>query len=158
MGAMAPSIAAAQGAQTQVNALKGSQRIYMQTSNEEIRYTASLGTFFEVTSIRNIVVPQGQNGYLVATFNAESRCVAGLPASHCVIRVKCDGLELFPNDGENIIFALPGDPVWENVSITRRSALVGGGIHTCMVETGQVGSSNHWLDDWIFSVEFWRKT
>ena len=140
--------------QTQIVANMSARKVVVQTSTAATNYTSS--DFVQVTAAV-VDVPPGENGYFLATFNAESRC-QGEEGSWCSVRIICDGIELLPNSGLDFAFNSPGGSTWKSASIIRRSQLKTGGSHVCAVETLQVdGRSEHLLDDWIFVIEYWRR-
>jgi hypothetical protein len=139
--------------QTQIGATMSARKVVVQTSTAATNYTSS--SFVQVTAAL-VNVPPGENGYFLATFNAESRCL-GEEGSWCSVRIICDGIELLPNSGLDFAFNSPGRSTWKSATIIRRSQLKTGGPHVCAVETLQVDGSEHRLDDWIFVIEYWRR-
>jgi hypothetical protein len=140
--------------QRQIGASMGARKVVVQTSTAATNYTSS--SFVQVTAAV-VAVPPGENGFFVATFNAESRCL-GEEGSWCSVRIVCDGIELLPNSGVDFAFNSPGGSTWKSVTIIRRSQLKTAGSHVCAVETSQVDGSEHLLDDWIFVIEYWRRS
>jgi hypothetical protein len=138
--------------QTEIQANQGAARMVVQTSNAFTSYSSA--SFVQVTGMA-FTVPVNQKGIFVATFTGETSCSGG---SWCSVRIVCDSVELLPNSGTDFAFASPGGSTWKSMSMTRRSTVVTGGSHVCEVEAAQVGGSTLGLDDWLFIVEFWRRS
>jgi hypothetical protein len=146
-----PSLA---GAQQTIPLVGGARQIHIQTSHEPKAFTGA--TFTRVARISGIQIPAGWTGMFVATFNAESTCSEDL----CLVKIVCDGVQIPDSDPFYFNFApLTGEPARRSFSVSRRSRLVGGGAHSCEVRTAvEAGSGSHVLDDWLFAVEFWRRS
>lgn len=152
--AMAAAIPSLADAQQTIPLVGGAQQIHIQTSHEPRTYTGA--AFTRVARITGIRVPAGWTGMFVATFNAKSVCRGDL----CLTKIFCDGVPL--PDGASFHFnagTFAGKSGRRSLSVTRRSKLVGGGAHSCEVRSAQEnGSGSHVLDDWLFAVEFWRRS
>lgn len=153
----ASALPTAVAAQETVSALRGATRLYMQSSVAPVKLN---GTGFQrIARISGITVPAGSKGFFVATFGGESACqkVSAVTDSLCSIRIACDGVPLLPDQGADFTFnSHPFGLYPRSLSVTRRSAVVNSGTHTCDVLSRQTAAS-HLLDEWTFTVEFWRQ-
>jgi hypothetical protein len=148
------AVAAPKTHDTELDLLRGDKRLMVQTDATAVEYTSA--AFTQVTA-GTISVNTNHTGILLATFTAESQCTA---VSWCSVRIVCDGVELQPLVGTDFAFNSPGGAAFKSLSVMRRSNLITGGSHTCEVQTAIVGTGAgrlHRLDDWVFTVEFWRQ-
>lgn len=140
---------------SQIFVLNGAQRLAIQTRSSAKTFTNN--AFTTVTTLNGITIPDGQTGLLVASFTGESSC-NGPAGSWCAVRIVCDGNELAPSQGSDFAFTSARGETYVSATMTRRSALLTGGDHSCSVETAAVnGATKHRLDDWTFMVKFWRQ-
>jgi hypothetical protein len=140
---------------TEVKANLGATRMVFQEANDVQTFTSF--SFQQVTGAADITIPPGQQGYLIATFTAQSNCSGG--TGLCSVRILCNGVELLPATGGLFAFDSPDDR-WESHSVTRRSAKLSSGTKTCKVEAAlrasYGGPTSFTLDDWTFMVQYWR--
>jgi hypothetical protein len=136
---------------------KGAKRLLIQTNADANSFTTS-GS--QVTGSGLLTIPATQHGILVATFTAESNC-QGTPGGWCNIIINCDGVQLQPAVGTDFAFDSVGttssSSAWESLSVVRRSNVLFGGSHSCEVRENLVSATNFRLDDWVFTVEYWRQ-
>jgi hypothetical protein len=58
--------------------------------------------------------------------------------------------------GTDFAFDSPGPQLWQSLSVTRRSEVLPAGLHVCDVQAAMVGGSTLRLDDWTYTLEYWR--
>jgi len=143
---------------TEVLANKGAKRLLIQTNADANSFASSN---LQVTGSGTITIPGPQVGILVATFTAESNCT-GAADGWCNIIISCDGTELQPAVGTDFAFdsvgAASSSSNWHSLSVVRRSNTLAGGGHSCEVRENLAnGATNFRLDDWVFTVEYWRQ-
>lgn len=147
---MTSSFASAQ----QTIVLNSARQLHLVSSLEAKAYSGA--AFKPVAKIDGIQVPIGWTGIFVATFNAEAVCDQG----PCLLKIFCDGVPL--PDSDPLIFSsdsIVGHLDRRTFTLTRYSRVVGGGRHSCDVRSAQQGAAgSHLLDDWVFAVEFWRRS
>jgi hypothetical protein len=131
-------------------------RVYVQTSSQRTSHTG--GFMSQMAVMRSVVIPPETGGLLAATFSAEARCISPDPkvVVYCSVQIWCDGIELFPKDiGNDFSFNSSTGGI-SSVSIIRHSGFVGPGNHECFVGATAAQGATHELDDWTFTVRFWR--
>jgi hypothetical protein len=155
--AVATAVGATRNHDTELLANKGDKRLLFQTNAGANIFTTQNN---QVTGSGTLTVPATNTGFLVATFTSESNC-QGTPGGYCNIIIKCDGVELQPAVGTDFAFDSVGTTSsggnFHSLSVTRRSNAFTGGSHSCEVRENLISATFFRLDDWTFSVEFWRQ-
>ena len=133
----------------------GCRSVLVQTKVGALTTTST--SFVNLTA-GTITIPNGQTGYLVATFSGESACSPGTGGSWCSVRITENSIEMNPAVGIDYAFdgVGSGDDLWEGNSVQRISGLLGPGTYTMAVDWAVNGSATFRIDDWLFKVEFWR--
>lgn len=154
--AAAQADADTRGADSTFKARKGDQRMVIQTGRLPTSFTST--SFTQLTATTPLAIPAGQSGFLVVTFTGESECT-GPSSSWCSVQLTCDTIPLEPASGTDFAFSSGGQEERVSASMVGRSDVVAGGTsHACAVESAVVaGATEHVLDDWTLTVEFWRQ-
>lgn len=106
-----------------------------------------------------VTIPAGQTGYLVATFSGESLCT-GTSGAWCTLKVVAvnGGGEMNPVVGNDFAFDSVGSDQYESHSIQRISNELPAGYYAVQVHWAVFGTATFRIDDWLFKVEYWRKS
>src|SRR5262249_10462207 len=142
---------AAAGTRTHDTEVTGKKitRLLIQTKDGAANFTGTTNQQLTASSLIDIGT---QTGVFVVTFTGESNC-SGTSLGWCTVQLRCDGTELLPAVGGDFAFDSVGQTSstssYRSLSVTRRSAPVTGGTHSCEARTFQTDAATTLrLDDW----------
>jgi hypothetical protein len=113
---------------------------------------------------QSITVPAGRPTRILATLSGESECAGGgADENYCSVRIRVDGLELIPGEGEDFAFDSTNageqrqNASWRSLSIQRVSGILAPGPHTVTIEhrvvLGGLGPVTHRFDDAMLTLQ-----